>query len=404
MNTQLATAASTTVAPRPLRAGALGILVVLFVAGLVSLAYALNSNALQPDFRLFTVSYLFLMGVSQAGVVFCALTRLVGAQWAKPYYRLAELATLAFLPFAFLGLLLIVYCGKDELFYWLAAAPGEHMSPWLNLGWLVARDLLALLLFYGLSLFYVITALRPDLSANSTQGQPDHSAVEKRLYALSPWVIICFVVCNTLFAWDFAMMLIPHWHSTVFPIFYWFGNLFAGAAALTVVPLLLGRSVEGSALFGPSQLRSLSMLLSCFTLMWLYFFWAQFFVMWFGNLPHETGPLWRQMYGHYAPYYWTMMACCFFAPFAALIFAVFNRSLAALCLIGLAINLGIWICRYLMVIPALSPDHTPFDNWVDISLSLGLLAGFLAAVLALASRLPLFSYWEIARTAERKHP
>ena len=63
------------------------------------------------------------------------------------------------------------------------------------------------------------------------------------------------------------------------------------------------------------------MLLTAFTLMWLYFFWAQFFVIWFGNLPREFEPVWRQMYGHYAPYYWSMMVGCFFLPFAAFIFA-----------------------------------------------------------------------------------
>ena len=152
------------------------------------------------------------------------------------------------------------------------------------------------------------------------------SESENKLYVMSPFVILTFGLCSTLFAWDFGMMLIAHWHSTVFPIFFSFGNLFAATAALMFLVAVLGRSEVTGSLFGPDQIRCLGMLVTGFTVLWLYFFWAQFFVVWFGNLPRETDALWPQMYGHYAPYYWTMMFGCFFVPFAALIFAWVKRS------------------------------------------------------------------------------
>ncbi|HUO82658.1 MAG TPA: hypothetical protein VM616_07365 [Gammaproteobacteria bacterium] len=371
---------------------AMWVLAALFLFGAASLIYGLSNEAAQPDFRLLAVSFLYLMGVSQAGVVFVAITRLVRAQWAKPYYRLAELGSLAFFPFAIAGFLLLYFFARDDLFYWLDLGPDEHASPWLNVGWLFIRDLFALLLFYALAAIYFVKGLKPDLAGSNT----DHREVERQLYLLSPFVLLAFVVCNTFFAWDFGMMLIPHWHSTVFPIHFWFGNLFAGSAALIVFPALLGRSTATGSHFGPAQIRNLGMLVTAFTLMWLYFYWAQFFVIWFGNLPHEYGPLWRQMYGHYSPYYWAMMAGCFFVPFVAFIFAVVKRSLLAMCLIAFGINLGIWINKYLMIVPAFSPDARPFDSWLDISLAVGLLAGFLAIAVFLAHRLPIYAHWEIA--------
>ena len=381
----------------------------LFGLSAASLVYGLRSATMQPDFRLLTVSFLYLMGVSQAGVVFCAITRLVRAQWAKPYYRLAELSTLAFFPFA-LGIFLLIYaCARNDLFRWLTTAAAEHSSPWLSGPRLLLRDLFGLFLFYGLSALYVMKSLKPDLPATAhgrsethptptgqaPGGRTDARNVERQLYLLSPWVIVGFVICNTLFAWDFGMMLIPHWHSTVFPIYFWFGNLFAGVAALIVFPAVLGQSPAAGSHFGPAQIRGLGMLLTTFTLMWLYFFWAQFFVIWFGNMPREFEPLWRQMYGHYAPYYWSMMAGCFFLPFAAFIFAIVKRSLPAMCLIGFGINAGIWINKYLIVMPALTPDDRPFDHWLDIILALGLLAGYVATVVLLAGRFPLYSQWEM---------
>jgi len=383
-------------AAQPRRPGpALWVLTALFVVGVVSLVYGWTDESTRPDIGLLIVSYLFLMGVSQVGVVFCAITRLVHAQWAKPYYRLAELSTLAFSPFAFVGFLLIFFYAQDDLFYWLSPSPEEHLSSWLNIGWLLIRNLVGLALFYGLSTYYALKALKPDL-ADAEMQEADHREVAGQLYMLSPLVIAAFILCNTFIAWDFGMMLIPHWHSTVFPILFWFGNLFAGTAALIVFPALLGRTSTSDSHFGPDQVRSLGMMVTGFTLMWLYFFWAQFFVMWFGNLPHETDPLWRQMYGHYGPYFWTMMAGCFFVPFAALIFAFVKRSVGAMCLIAFGINLGIWLFKYLMVVPVLRPDDQPFSSWLDVSVAIGLAAGFAAAVVFLASRVPIYSRWEMA--------
>ena len=255
-------------------------LVAVFLFGAASVLYAAGSDALQLDVRLLTVSFLYVMGVSQAGVAFCAITRLVRAQWSKPYYRYAELATLAFAPFALVGFVLIYAYARGELLYWVSHGGDEHASPWLSERWLMGRGLIGLAIFYGVSLAYVWPSLRREPSPE----------LERRLYLLSPWVLLAFVLCNTFFAWDFGMMLVPHWHSTVFPIHFWFGNLYAGAAALIAVPALLG-----GARFGALPIRSLGMLLTTFTLMWLYFFWAQYIVIWFGNLPHEFEPVWRQM-------------------------------------------------------------------------------------------------------------
>jgi hypothetical protein len=374
---------------------ALWVLLALFFLGLASLVYGLGDENVQPGLPLFTASFLYLMGISQAGVVFCAMTRLVKAQWSKPYYRLAGFSTLAFFPFSIAGFLLIYFYASDDMFYWLSAGPDAHLSPWLNIDWLLIRNLFGLLLFYSISAVYVVKGLKPDLGSSKPRTEADDRKVEGQLYLMSPVIIIAFVICNTLFAWDFAMTLIPHWHSSVFPIFFWFGNLFAGTAAVVAFPAWLGQTNRTGSPFGPNQIRFLGMLVTAFTLLWLYFFWAQFFVIWFGNLPHEYGPMWRQMYGHYAPYFWTMMIACFFFPFACFLFAWVKRSLIAMCIIAFGVNLGIWLSKFLMIVPVFSADQHPFDHWLDIIIAVGLLAGFLAVLILLARRYPLYSQWEM---------
>jgi molybdopterin-containing oxidoreductase family membrane subunit len=371
-------------------------LIAIFFVGVASFIYGISSADSKPDFALFTVSFLYLMGISQAGVVFTAVLRLSNADWGKPYYRIAELATLAFFPFAILGFILIIYFARDDLFYWLHAAPEDHISAWLNINWLVIRGLGALLLFYGLALIYVRKSLRPDMADDDAAASIDLDEAEDQLRSFSPIMLAGFIVCNTIIAWDFAMMIIPHWHSTVFPIHYWFGNVFAGTAAMIAIVVVM-RKADGGAHFGQYQIKCLGMMVTGFTLLWLYFFWAQFFVIWFGNLPQETEPVWRQMYGHYSGYFWTMLAGCFFIPFVTLLFAVIKRSVFAMCVVAFAINLGIWLNKYLMIVPVFSPDNRPFEHWIDVALALGLLAGFLASAMILATRLPSYSKWEMSR-------
>jgi len=377
---------------------ALGLLIAMFLVGAGSLVYGLTSTDAQPDFALLTVSFLFLLGISQAGVVFTAFLRLVESDWGKPWYRLAELSTLAYFPFAILGFLLIYIYGRDELFYWLNTNPEEHLNPWLNINWLLIRDLGALLFFYGLAIIYVRKSLRPDVATGDEAASINLDQVEKEIYLFSPIMIIGFIICNTFLAWDFAMTIIPHWHSTIFPIHYWFGNVFAGSAAMIAIAVVM-RKTDGGSHFGPAQIRGLGMLVTGFTLLWLYFFWSQFFVIWFGNLPNETEPIWRQMYGHYSPYFWTMLIGCFFVPFISLLFAVVKRSVFAMSVVALGINIGIWMNKYLMIVPVFSPDNRPFDHWIDLAVALGLLAGFLATVTILAGRLPKYSAWEMSREA-----
>lgn len=372
------------------------ILIAVFLIGLASLIYGLLGAETKPDIALLTVSYLFLLGISQAGVVFTAILRLVESDWGKPYYRIAELSTLAYFPFAIGGFLLIFIFGRGELFYWLNPSPDEHLSAWLNIDWLFVRDLGGLLIFYVVAAIYVRTGLKPDMASADEQVAIDHDEVEKKLYLFSPIVLLAFVLSNTFIAWDFAMMLIPHWHSTVFPIHFWFGNVFAGTAAMIAIVAVMRRA-DGGAHFGQHQIKSLGMMVTGFTLMWLYFFWAQFFVIWFGNLPEESAPIWRQMYGHYGPYFWFMITGCFFLPFVAFLFARVKRSIVAMGIIALAINLGIWVNKYLMIMPVMAPDYRPFQQWIDLVIALGLLAGFLATIVMLANRLPAYSSWEMNR-------
>ena len=116
---------------------------VVFIGCVGMLAYALQADSVEVPWAFLTANFVFLLGVSQFGVAFTAMMRVIGAKWARPYYRLGEVLTLAYMPIAIGGLLIIYYFGRHDLFYWLDLPPGEHQSAWLNETFLLTRNLVA---------------------------------------------------------------------------------------------------------------------------------------------------------------------------------------------------------------------------------------------------------------------
>ena len=172
-------------------------------------------------------------------------------------------------------------------------------------------------------------------------------------------------------------------------------NIFGGTALI----FLLGGLVAGMGSLGQyftvERRRSMGMMATGFTLLWIYFFWSQFFVTWYGNLPNEMAPIWAKMYGHYQPLFWIMMACVLFIPLGTLIFAVVKRRFWMLAAVAVVMLFGTWLNRYLMVMPALVEDHWQFSALSEIVIGAGLMAGFVFMLLVCYQAFPLISKWEM---------
>jgi hypothetical protein len=390
---------------------------VLFLAATGWFVYALLSNPSPEAWGYLVANFLYVLGVSQFGISFCAVMRLVGAKWGRTFYPVAAMITLAFCPFAILGFLFIYAFGSEQILYWLSAPEDAHLSAWLDSDLLLLRNLGAQLLFYGVSIYYAALGLAPEIPKGEEDKGPgwrqsvlrwilssrlgrDDATIEDRLYRWSPIVLICAVLANTFIAWDFSMMLVPHYHSTVFPMYFILGNMYGGAGLILIVSIIMFRFVPVAEYFTARHLRSMGVLMTGFLLLWLYMFWAQFFVSWYGNLPHEYGVISTQMYGHYAPVFWAMMACNTLIPLAGLIFVRVKTTWWMMIVVAAIINSGIWLNRYLLVMPGLTEDHRFFGSFTEITMTVGLFAGFLTVLLLFFNAIPAVLTWEKSDPAD----
>lgn len=371
-----------------------GILIILIVVGAITFI-ASSVTAVEPrtHWAMMAVNLLFFLGITQAGIIFSVIMRISKAQWGRRYMRLGEIITLSFIPVAIILFLAVGIGGVDHLFYWANPEPSAHgashgahaLSPWLNKTFFYWRIIVTNVVFYVVAFIYfkLGRAEEAAMSKSSEHIGADLPGItrgmEKTINVVAAFTAITFVIVNTNLAWDFGMMIWKHWESSIFPPFYWVGNLFAGGAFLFLMSFVFLKRAPGVAVC-KNDLESISKVIIGFILLWVYLFWSQFVVIWYTNLPHRSLPVMRQMTGEYGPIFYLMFFALFIGPFIALLFRRMKVSAYALGSVSVLICLGMWVNRYLMVNSAFS--ETPMlGGGTGVMTSLAVLS---ATILSLA--------------------
>jgi hypothetical protein len=241
---------------------------------------------------------------------------------------------------------------------------------WLDAPFLLLRDGAALALLAALALAYVYFSLRPDLDEGQRKsagplgawltrgwrGAEAEAARSRKVTAtLAPVLVLAYALVFTLLGVDQVMALDPTWTSTLFGAYFFVVNLYLGWAGLAVAASLVrlrGFREVGPAV-GDDVLHSLGKLLFAFCFLALDFFWSQFLVIWYGNLPEETPFVLRRIrelpWAHVA---FLVLVFCFAVPFVALIFKGIKRDPRTLLAVGLLVAVMMWVERFLLVAPS----------------------------------------------------
>lgn len=361
------------------------ILIILSLNGVISFSYALlTTDDTTILWAMFTVNFLFYTGITQACIIFSTIMRITKAGWGNSFSRVGERITLSSFPLTVITFVILYVVGIDHIFYWLSndlsnnlghSELGGGLLMLFNKRVFFWRNILSMLAFYGASYLYFRSGflkereIMPSLNMN------------RRLNILASLVIISYIITNTTIAWDFGMNIILHWESTILPPYFWVGNIFSGIAFLIIVSIFC-QDVKGKEVMDGETLRQMGKFLLGNTLLWIYMFWAQYIVLWYGDIPRLAEPLFRQMGGAYSFTFYLMIAASFLFPFILLIQRWVRSSGKALPIVVVLICIGIWVNRYLMIIPHFSDGGRPvFLPWTGVSLTLAGLALTLISVI-----------------------
>ncbi len=364
----------------------------------------------------FVTDFVFWIGISHAGTLISAILRLTNATWRYPVTRAAEAITVFALMIG--GLFPIIHLGRPWLFYWLAPYPSERLI-WPNFRSPLEWDFFAISTYLTASSLYLFLPLLPDLAlardrsrgwrhrlyrflAMSWQGtQIQWRRLELAIQLMAAVVIGIAVSVHTIVSWDFAMSIVPSWHSTIFGPYFVAGAIFSGIAALIVIMAILRRVYHLEDYLQPKHFSNLGKLLLTMTLLWGYFVTAEMITTWYGNLPDEMGTFWSKVSGHYAGLFWVMVLCNFIIPFPLLAIRRL-RTIRGTVIASSTILVGMWLERFLIVVPGAANQRLSFNNWygyyphwTEISLSLATLCAMALLYMLFTKLFPIISIWEL---------
>ena len=355
------------------------VLALMVLAGAVAFALTIERGAPGRAWEAFLVNLLFWLGIAQGGVVVSASLYLTQARWGGAgVYRLAE-AFVGFVPLGFV-LFWLLFPGREAVFPWIDD-PVPEKAAWLNAPFLFARDGAGLLVLTGLTLWFVRASRRRESRewAESVDSIAEPPATIRRL---APTLVLTYVAVYSLLAFDLVMSLSPIWYSTLFGAYFFAGAYWSALAAMGLVAALGADSRR-------TVLHDLGKLVFAFSIFWAYLLWSQYLPIWYAGLPEETFFVVERV--HSLPWgvlAWTALVLVWVVPFVVLMGRRGKRTpaiLGGVCAAGLV---GMWIERYVLVAPSLSPRVVPF-GWVEAAITAGFLGAFALCARPGIRRMPM---------------
>jgi hypothetical protein len=381
-------AASSRPIPAGLKTASIGLAMlgaVAFIAGLF-----MAPDRIWPAFHF---NWLFFSVLSTAGVVFVAVQRITTARWSRGVIRLME-GYVAFLPVAFVFLLIILFVGKGHIFWWThEAAPVTEKATYFNAAFLISRDILIFALMVVLGIWYIYSSLRLDVGRLPEAGSSWAASWRARMRngfaderreihsthsmqgKLAVVMVAVFAIGWSVLSWDLSMGLSPHFQSTLYSWWFFMGGWLCALMLFSILVRAWNSHLDtAGGLITETHFHDVGKLCFAFTAFWGYLTFGQYLVIWYGNMGEETHFMrWRLL----APWkYVTAWAATavFVAPFFGLLGRHPKVSRLWMTIFALSSLIGMWFIRYIEVYPSVLTHATslPFGLW-----EIGMLALYL---------------------------
>ncbi len=404
--------------PQPLTS----ILAGLLVVGVAAFVYGLSSNP-QIAWLAFHTNFIYFATLSQGALILVCAFVIVGARWPGPLWRIAE-GLAAWIPISFV-LGCIGYFGGDYLFEWLREGAVHGKEPWLNAPRFYLTDLGLLLLFGVLAVVFLRISARPTLGGGGSDAMSgfaksmaerwtagwrgdaeEREASRAKLATISPLIVLIFAMGFSVFVFDQVMSMEQTWYSNLFGAFVSWGGILSAVAAIALLSVLHRNSEAIGKGITEERLHDIGKMMFAFSIFWMYLFFSQYLVIWYGNLPEETAffldrlgpqflndkgtsPLewalawsdwnfsWERFDQNYAWLSMVVWACIWIIPFWVLLGARPKKTPWILGPVAVVVLLGFWLERNLLIWPSvIKQENTLYLGPIPILIALGFLGAF----------------------------
>ena len=320
------------------------------------------------------VNFVWWIGIGHAGTLISAILLLLKQTWRTSINRFAEAMTLFAVACA--GIFPIIHTGRPWLAYWMIPYPNT-MGVWPQFRSPLIWDVFAVSTYATVSLLFWFVGLIPDLAtlrdrsqsrvgrvvygmlAMGWRGSARHWHRYETAYLLLAGLATPLVVSvHTVVSFDFAIAIVPGWHTTIFPPYFVAGAIYSGFAMVLTLAIPI-RAVYGLEDFITMRhLENMAKVMLVTGLIVAYGYTIEAFMAWYGGNKYEGFMMWNRMTGPYAPVYWLLIACNIVIP-QALWFRRVRKNVPALFVIALIVNVGMWLERFIIVVTSLTRDFMP---------------------------------------------
>ncbi len=396
---------------------------ILAALGLALFVLALRGEDPTRAWQVFHVNWIFWTGIAGGSIALTAVHKIANAKWSGVILRFGQ-AAVAFLPVSFLGLIVVQTVGYDAIY--------GHMHEELHglpagKAWWLSHPVMFTRLFLGLGALFLVgwalirADLIPDLHAVRHKVEAGRAALydrllagydpspagaaahEARIHRLAPTYAVLYALIFSVLAFDGMMALQPHWFSNLFGGWYFMGSFLGGHTLLALAMLYGARHLGITDLVSPKQRHDLGKLIFGFSVFWTYLMWSQFLVIWYGNLPEETGFVFSRLWGDWRPVGATVFAGMFLIPFAGLIGEAPKKNRLTLGLFALISFSTLFLERYLLIMPSIAEHNGPQLGMAEVGPTLVFLGLFLLAYGMFARTFPMISPRLAEITLHKEH-
>ncbi|MGE5218139.1 MAG: NrfD/PsrC family molybdoenzyme membrane anchor subunit [Chloroflexota bacterium] len=393
------------------------VLVLLFcIAALIAVGVGLFGIMIPVAWGFAIVNFVWWIGIGHAGTLISAILLLLRQKWRQSINRFAEAMTLFAVACA--GLFPILHLGRPWFAYWLFPYPStmgiqpQFRSP---LVW----DVFAVSTYFTVSLLFWFLGLIPDLAtlrdrarsrvprfiygmlAMGWRGSAIHWHRYEMAYLLLAGLATPLVVSvHTVVSFDFAVALVPGWHSTIFPPYFVAGAIYSGFAMVLTIAIPLRKLYGLEDFITLRHLKNMGIVMLATGMIVAYGYLIETFMAWYSGDIFEKYMMMNRMFGPYGWMYWLLVLFNILIP-QALWFRRLHTNVLVLFVIAISVNIGMWLERYVIVVVSLHRDYMP-SMWgmysgtiVDYAVLAGSIGLFVCLLFIFIRVLPMISIFEM---------
>ncbi len=370
------------------------------------------------------VNFVFWVGIGHAGTLISAILFLFRQNWRTAINRFAEAMTI----FAVICALVFpgIHVGRVWAAYWMFPLPNQ-MNMWPNFRSPLLWDVFAVSTYFTVSSIFWYVGLIPDIAtlrdraknkvaywaygilSIGWRGAARHWHNYERAYGLFAALATPLVLSvHTIVSFDFAVSILPGWHTTIFPPYFVAGAIFSGFAMVLTLAIPCRKIFKLEDFITLRHIENMNKIILTTGTMVGYAYSTEFFIAWYSGAPYEQFAFVNRAFGPFAWAYWIMIACNVISPQFFWVKKL-RVNLTLTFILSIFVNIGMWFERFVITI-TLSRDYIP-SSWdyyspsiFDISTFVGSFGLFFTLFILFMKFLPAIAIAEIKAVMPQADP